>query len=249
MTDTSSSAVGRVAIDAYLDSVEQALIAAHAPRSDRMQVLQDLESQISDMLAQQVLPLTEEMVASVIARLEPPSHFARTYGNGKESPPSARERLTQLRRVRLPYLRWSIVSAVSCALLPGGVVLAFLAANAHGLSRFALLLAFIGLVLTPFALGMARKLRAQSDPTEGRHFVLQSTVVYGVIAPTLLMAFVTAATEGYALVPFGIVAFVYFQYLLIRRVYRYMADAAPRPAAVPDENGASSPAGAVTPYG
>src|SRR5262245_33034613 len=47
---TMIDAVGRAAIDAYLDSVEQALFAVHAPRGDRVQVLQDLESQIADML-------------------------------------------------------------------------------------------------------------------------------------------------------------------------------------------------------
>src|SRR5262245_4284599 len=85
MTENLSSAVGRAAIDAYLDSVEQALLAAHAPRGDRLQVLQDLESQIADMLAVGPQPLTEEIVQSVIAKLEPPSHFAATYGNGNNS--------------------------------------------------------------------------------------------------------------------------------------------------------------------
>ena len=89
MTDNSTSAVGRAAIEAYLDSVDEALIAAHAPRSDRMQVLQDLESQIADMLVQQPQPLTEEAVHALIQTLEPPSHFAATYGNGKQPTPAA----------------------------------------------------------------------------------------------------------------------------------------------------------------
>ncbi len=88
MTENSSSAVGRAAIDAYLDSVELALIAADAPRIDRLQVLQDLEAQIADMLAQQPTPLTEESVRSVLDKLEPPSHFAATYGNGKQTAPT-----------------------------------------------------------------------------------------------------------------------------------------------------------------
>ena len=83
MTENSTSGVGRAAIDAYLDSIEQALLAAHAPRSDRVQVLADLEAQIADMLAREPQPLTEEVVKAVIARLEPPSHFAAMYGNGK----------------------------------------------------------------------------------------------------------------------------------------------------------------------
>ena len=75
---TGDRAIGRATIDAYLDSVEQALMAAHAPRSDRLQVLQDLESQIAEMLAREPAPLTEESVRSVIEKLEPPRHFADT---------------------------------------------------------------------------------------------------------------------------------------------------------------------------
>ena len=246
MTDTSSSAVGRAAIDAYLDSVEHALIAAHAPRSDRMQVLQDLESQIADMLAQQVSPLTEELVLAVIQKLEPPSHFARTYGNGKEPTPSASDRFTQLRH-RMPHVSWSKVSAISCACIPAGPLLMFLAANSHshGLFLFLTCIMLFGLVFTPIALWMASKELRASKEQEGRNLVLKSVIAYGVIAPTLVMAFAIAVTHGLVLVPFGIVSFVYLQYQLIRRVYRYMADAAPQPARAPNENGASSPAAAT----
>ena len=66
MTESSTPDVGRATIDAYLDSVEHALMAAHAPRSDRLQVLQDLESQIAEMLAREPAPLTEESVSAVI---------------------------------------------------------------------------------------------------------------------------------------------------------------------------------------
>ena len=84
-------------IDVYLDAVERAMTAAHAPRTDRLQVLQDLEAQIADMLAQQEQPLTDEAVCAVIAGLEPPSHFAENYG----AHPS-RAKQNQLEQRQLP---------------------------------------------------------------------------------------------------------------------------------------------------
>src|SRR5262245_5762888 len=170
MTENSSSPVGRVAIDVYLDSVEQALLAARAPRIDRLQVLQDLESQIADMLAQQPPPLTEQLVQSVIQSLEPPSHFAETYGSQPGTAPAVNDRF-----VRLPRPRWPLIGAISCALLPGGVSLVLLSlATSYGpgprpLGTLGLFVAFVGLVLTPFALWLAfKQLRAQRSADSGR---------------------------------------------------------------------------------
>src|SRR4051794_9641757 len=72
MTENSTSDVGCATINAYLDSVEEALLAANAPRGDRVQVLADLESQMADMLAQHPAPLREEAVKSAIEKLTPP---------------------------------------------------------------------------------------------------------------------------------------------------------------------------------
>jgi hypothetical protein len=193
-----------------------------------MQVLQDLESQIADMLVQQPQPLTEEAVVALIRTLEPPSHFAATYGNGKQSTPPPADW-----KVRLPPARWPLVSVVSCALLPVGFLLFWMAAATRTgeVAEFALFLMLVGLAFTPFALWMASKqLRAQPEQAVQRDLLLKSTIVYGVCAPALLMALLTAVTEGLVLFPFGILAFVYFQYLLIRRVYRYMAAVAPQAA-------------------
>src|SRR5262245_905019 len=122
MTENTSSAVGRAAIDAYLDSVEQALLAAHAPRADRTQVLQDIESQIADMLAVGPQPLTEEIVQSVIAKLEPPSHFAANYVNGSASVNSPQP-AWRIQIARRPVIRWPIVAELSCASLAFGCLL------------------------------------------------------------------------------------------------------------------------------
>lgn len=236
MTEQSPSGVGRTAIDAYLDSVEQALIAAHAPRSDRMQVLQDLESQISDMLAEEPSPLTEEMVQAILAKLEAPSHFAATYGNGKDNIETSGGEPLRARSFRLlarPKINWPLVAAFSCGLLAFGCVLLFIALNSrysNAMVGISLLTLFVGLLLTPIAIWNAStQLRTQPDQLHNRSLVLKSLTVYCVIAPPLLMGFAELFTRGAALVLFGIVAFVYLQYVFIRRMRRNMVDALPKP--------------------
>jgi hypothetical protein len=228
MTENTSSAVGRAAIDAYLDSVEQALLAAHAPRGDRVQVLEDLESQIADMLAVGPQPLTDEIVQSVIAKLEPPSHFAATYGNGSGNEP----RLSWATHIaRRSQIRWPLVAALSCACLPFGCLLGLLASagppHAPVVAAIALML-FVGFVLTPLALWKAvEQLRAQPDRPRDRDLVLKSTLVYCVIVPVLLVGFLTLVTHGYIFVPLGLAAFAYLQFLLVRRLHRHLSETLP----------------------
>lgn len=251
MTDQSNSAVGRAAIDAYLDSVDEALIAAHAPRSDRMQVLQDLESQITDMLSQQPQPLTEEAVQAVIKTLEPPSHFAATYGNGKRPAPS-----TPGTYARVPKIRWPLASAISAGLLPIVCLLLLCILVTHPHSEVGAwtfwLMFFVGCVFTPFALSKARKqLLAGEAPPADRNLFVKALIVYGTFAPPLLAVLAALITRGVVLIPFSVVAFVYIQYVIIRRVCGYMTDGMPQPAPSPStavSNG-SNIASALTPAG
>jgi hypothetical protein len=253
MTANSSSAVGQAAIDSYLDSVELALIDSDAPRSDRLQVLQDLEAQIADMLAGQPTPLTEESVRAVLDKLEPPSHFAATYGkpNVSTAPTSSAPR----RSFRLTRPDWPIIATVGCAILVLGLVFGLVAANSgpNDLWIFlALACLLVGFVLTPIAIWKSYK-RLRAEPgAPGRDLVLNSTIVYSVVVPILLMCFITALTEGFALILLGVALFFYFQYVLVRRLWRRMSDALPaRPASAAtgetNGSGASSPVNAGTP--
>ena len=111
MSENSSSAhVSCDPIDVYLDAVERAMTAARAPRTDRLQVLQDLEAQIADMLAQQPQPLTDEAVCAVIANLEPPSQFAADYASEKETTDATPASPTG----PLSRNRWAVAAAISC---------------------------------------------------------------------------------------------------------------------------------------
>ena len=41
------------------------------------------------------------------------------------------------------------------------------------------------------------------------------------------MAFVTRATHGFFLIPFGLAAYVYLQFELVRRVHRHLSETLP----------------------
>src|SRR4029078_5817532 len=122
-----------------------------APRRDRVQVLEDLESQIADMLAIGPQPLTDEIVQAVIAKLEPPSHFAATYGNGNEP------RLAWATQIASrSSFRWPFVAALSCACLCFGCLMLLLAGgtmfNRGPVVVAIVLMLLVGIVLTPLAL-------------------------------------------------------------------------------------------------
>jgi hypothetical protein len=219
-------------IDVYLDAVERAMTAAHAPRTDRLQVLQDLEAQIADMLAQQEQPLTDEAVCAVIAGLEPPSHFAENYG----APSFTREAESTQTAPTPPTgpptrNRWAVAAAVSCALIPVGCVLLLLAANAHlhGPVVGAIsILMLAGGVITPLALRKAfQQLRAEPTRYLGRELALPTLAVYCTAVPALLFVLACVATEGYLLFPIGLAAFGYLQYIQVRRYWQYTADTLP----------------------
>ncbi|HEY4232380.1 MAG TPA: hypothetical protein VGM76_03070 [Lacipirellulaceae bacterium] len=235
-----SNVVGCDLINAYLDSVEQALISAGAPRTDRLQVLQDLEAQIADMLAQQPRPLTEDIVHSVIAQLEPPSHFAANYANGKElNAAETRPSRSQSR------FRWPMIAAAGCASVLIGYVFLMLAAaiGAAGpaVGMIAMLL-LIGIAVTPLAIWKSiKQSRAGLALPADRNLVLRTAIVYAAVVPTSLLLLACAATQGIIMIPIGMVAFVYFQYALVRRLWHRLNDTLPpQPTPGADNNNSTA---------
>jgi hypothetical protein len=239
MTENATSDVGRATIDAYLDSVEEALLTANAPRGDRVQVLADLESQIADMLAQQPAPLTEESVKSVIEKLEPASHFAAMYRNCKQP---RTDLSSEVVGPLLDKIRWSRV-AIACFVLPLlGTSLEFALHFLYHVGNGAMLVLSIvaGLIATPFALAMAYwQVRARPGRFPDRDLVLSMIVGYAAVAPAFVMIVLTEWTYGVVLIPFGFVAVVYLQWRFVQRVHRHMMNALPPQPG----NGSSSDAG------
>jgi len=66
----------RARLDHHLDAVEAALISAGHSRDQRRAVLDDLESQITDMLAAHSASPTAADVKAVLAKVDPPAAYA-----------------------------------------------------------------------------------------------------------------------------------------------------------------------------
>jgi HAAS domain-containing protein len=226
MTNESASDVGQVVIDEYLDSVERALIASRAPRSERTQVVQDLESQIAEMLAAEPQPLTEDSVSAVIARLEPAAHFAATYGNGTKEAAHSQPRVP---RWVTPRVSWAVLAAISCWMIPIAALLIMMAGrSADGLTLLLLFMVGAGILFGPFALWKAvREMQSSTPAASRRDMVMIAAMVYSMVVPVLLMVVAVGITEEGAFVALGVIGFIYFQYLLVRRVHGYFGRFAP----------------------
>ncbi len=209
--------VGKVAVGAYLDAVEQALIDADAPRGDRMQVTQDLESQIADMLAQQPRPLTEESVGTVLAALEPPAHFSAMYGSAEPdshttAPPAK-------------YSTWLLAAAGAMATAIVLMLMVLLVASSGGGGRAAAPVAVIlllcevaAIVLVPLALRFGiQQLRSEPTRYKGHELALVVASIYWSLVPLTILIMISVVTEGVALIIVGAVLFLALQYRLIKQ--------------------------------
>jgi hypothetical protein len=222
----SDSAVGADRIDAYIQSVEQVLLASAVPIGERYQVLSDLATQISEMLERQRLPITEDKVQAVLEQLEPPSHFAAIYGASSDSRPATPA-------ANIPYSRPIVLAVIACFLIPLGCLLLLLLAAGDSPAGFAIF-AIVPLVcafITPIALhqGIAQ-LRAEPSQFRGRELAIVATITYYSVVPLLLLLFGIALTDGVVLFPLAVAAFVYWQYLLVRRLCRGIVVTIPKSA-------------------
>jgi hypothetical protein len=227
MIENSTGEVGRAAIDAYLDSVEQAMLAVNAPRRDRMQVLEDIEAQIGDMLAQQPAPLTEEAVRAVIGKLEPPSHFGQIYGNGKPSrAASGKPNLSALAwhwpspwpaMLGMPWTRIAVASLtvmVVSALLVAFYLLVNRRPAEPELLMFSLFAAF---GLTSCSLPLAYwQIRSQPGRSSERDLFVKCATAHTVIVLLFIIFILTIATDGAALVPVAILGLIYIFYAFVQ---------------------------------
>jgi hypothetical protein len=223
MTEQTTDALRSAPVEAYLDSVEQALLVARVPRNERAQVLEDLTAQIADMLGAQPAPLTDDAIRAVLAQLEPPSHFAAMYTNGGENhAPAAPTSMAPQRSFRLARPEWPKVAAVCASTLVLSVLFGLMvgASGPHDFWIFmTLLTGFVGLVFTPIALYRAfKQLRATPGKYRGRNLAAGSLLIYAACMPIMLLVIASLATDGVIFYPLGLLAFAYAQYRLIQHL-------------------------------
>ena len=71
-----------------------------------------------------------------------------------------------------------------------------------------------------------------------------AAMIYCLSVPVLLLVFAMSVAEGAALLALGVGAFIYLQYLLVRRVHGYITRVAPpREASLPLGGGVCVPNG------
>lgn len=220
---TPESSIGADRIDLYITSVEQVLMAASVPAAERVQILGDLETQITEMLAGEPLPISDATVAAVIARLEPPSHFAANYATESQSTHAPAALPTALR-----YSPWVLTAVGSCGALFLSCFLLLLCAAESVVPPVAIMFFFLLLasaIVTPFALrkGVAQ-LRSAPELFCGQKLATNTALIYWTVMPLLALLFVSVITEGFALALIGFASCAYFQYLFLRRLYRRLTD-------------------------
>lgn len=218
-TSASDSAVGADRIDAYITSVERVLMHAAVPAAERVQVLDDLETQIAEMLASEPLPISDDTVAAVIARLAPPSHFAAAYSAHSQPTPTPSEFAAAQ-----TYSPWILFASGSCAMMGLSFLLLLLFAAGNVSPPVAIMVILFLLtcaVLCPVALrqGLAQ-LRTAPERYYGSHLATSTALAYWTAIPLLGLLFVCVLTEGIVLIPLGLLAFAYVHYRLLRRLHQ-----------------------------
>ena len=223
---TDNIAIGADRIDAYITSVEHVLLAARVPATERVQILGDLETQITEMLQSEPLPISDDTVAAVISRLEPPSHFAATYAAEPQQPQSAAA-LTAAQR----YSPWVLAAAGSCAMLILSCLLLLLFLSPNPSARRSpscsccCYLPARSQHRSPFAKASPSSATAP-DQYLGQSLATGTALVYWTAVPLLLLLFACASPMVSSFIPIGLAAFAYVHYLLLRRLHHRLTNPA-----------------------
>jgi hypothetical protein len=210
MHDNLASAV-RDRVDAHLDAVEKQLEAAGANRTKRRSVLDDLETQILDMLAvrnSRSPTLTD--VEAVLASLDPPSAYANSGSvpvvprQPATTPPVAERRLCPAVKKGIRYFAVTLIGALVLVLTTVGGDFeragappqpseAFPTMAMKALLVGAALAMVVGPLLATVCGWIATKRIRRSD---GREYGLGLAVVEALLFPTLIIWVAAFALSG-----------------------------------------------------
>ena len=213
MNDTALAESERKMIDDYLDQVERHLLDAGAPRGERQTIIEDLEGQIFEMIAERsrVLsdealgeedqgitvirePVSEEVVREILDSLDAPERYAGAFG-GAERPTESPH-----------YPRWTIWGLVA-GVAPAVLYLLMLASAAAGLFGLTsvLMWAFTAsLVVAPVAsvwcgIMALRAIKQSPERFLGRELATICCLAYPVLLVNLVVGALIMATLPYSI--------------------------------------------------
>jgi hypothetical protein len=203
-------------VEQYLNAVDQALREAKAPIADRLSVLQELESQLHEMVSTLAEPISEACVLQLIDNLETPATFAEPYEVHATRETHGRNRFFTWRKLftlaSLPIVILCLLTNLFTHVMEGPITSPF-----NVLVFFpSFLVAYIG---APWALwSLAHEIR--HDGMDDDHKLFAGLVaVYGVTAIGLLLLLVIVLSAGMALIPIGAIASL----VALNWVYRRIA--------------------------
>jgi hypothetical protein len=214
-------------IDDHLDAIERVLVAGGLSRGERRGVVDEVESQIYDMLAVRTQEdpsglSPAEAVAAIVARLDPPSAYAPEASTASAIPAEQAvhvERAGPLGGLRRRWQRWwsprSDVPRLSPPALVAAVWLAFAALlfiaalGSHGPARPLVSLFFLIGMTAPLgvtALGYwsVRRIRRSAGREYGLPLALVETFLFPIVLANVALIGLLAATDGAGLVTLAV---------------------------------------------
>ncbi|MBX7105624.1 MAG: hypothetical protein K1X57_16190 [Gemmataceae bacterium] len=181
----------RALVDERLDGIERALRSANMPRVDRLRVVEDVERQLLDMLAETGDRPGRREVLQALAKLDPPEAYladdSRPAAPVESPSPVGRSLPVSLQG----YSQLAVASLAALLFTLFCVVFAFmcLVARMEGLFLAVSLIACLG-AMTSFGLGIAAVISLRREPRRGSGFaavsvvtsawILALTVTYGI---------------------------------------------------------------------
>jgi len=218
-------------IDDHLDAIERVLLAGGVSRGERRDVVDEVETQIYEMLAARAEQQPTEAVAAILAQLDPPDAYAPESATA----PTAVEPALALRGLWRRWQGWwfprSSVPRVSrpafvAAVWFGLAALFFLAAFSYRRPPSLLLsLMFLFGMTAPIgvtALGFwsVRRIRRSAGREYGLPLALVETFFFPIVLANLALIGLLAATDGAGLVVLAVLVIVGANIGLARYAWR-----------------------------
>ncbi|HWB11654.1 MAG TPA: hypothetical protein VG826_20655 [Pirellulales bacterium] len=206
----------RLRIDEYLDAVERVLIQGGVTRTERRNIVDEVESQIYEMLAARTDQEPAAALTDVLAKLDAPEAYAPDAATTvkAESAPAAAAPLPSPRALWSRWRRWWSVSetprfsppAVVAACWAGGVAFLLMAVLAFRWPPAPLvgLLALFGLTapvgVTVLGFLAVRRIRRTGSKEHGLPLALIETFFFPILLANLALIGILAASEEAGLI-------------------------------------------------
>jgi hypothetical protein len=219
-------------IDGHLDAIEQVLFAAGVSRCERRGVVDEVETQIFEMLAARSGEEPGEAVAAVLSQLDPPSAYAPEAA----AAPAATARSAS--PVRALWQRWqgwwsppsdaprlSRPALVAAAWFGMAALFALVVFADHRPPDAAIALFFLVGLTAPIgvtALGFwsVRRIRRSAGRETGLPLALVETFIFPIVLANLALIGLLAATDGAGLIILAVLVIVGANVGLARYAWR-----------------------------